>query len=130
MVHFDKLFVMTPQGDLRVLLDEGDPQQVDALERQFFASHVTEDVWFATGRPRNGTLDGQCSVRRTRPADRLSPAAVSLAGYAGSVGRWFGREPRIRFLPWEEWRSLFSEKDANITWDHIARSPNCSIRKA
>jgi nucleoside-diphosphate-sugar epimerase len=60
----------------------------------------------------------------------VSPAAVSLAGYAGSVGRWFGREPRIRFLPWEEWRSLFSEKDANITWDHIARSPNCSIRKA
>lgn len=60
----------------------------------------------------------------------VSPAAVSLAGYAGSVGRWFGREPRIRFLPWKEWRSLFSEKDANITWDHIARSPNCSIRKA
>ena len=71
MVYFDKLFVMTPQGDLRVLLDEGDPQQVDALERQFFASHVTEGVLFATGRPGNRTLDGQCTVRRTRPADRL-----------------------------------------------------------
>ena len=60
----------------------------------------------------------------------VSPAAVSLAGYAESVGRWFGREPRIRFLPWVEWRSSVSERDANITWDHIARSPNCSIRKA
>jgi sugar lactone lactonase YvrE len=50
MVYSDKLFVLTPQGDLRVLLDEGDPQRVDALERQFFANHVTEDVLFATGR--------------------------------------------------------------------------------
>ena len=50
MVYSDKLFVLTPQGDLRVLLDEGDPQQVDALERQFCANRVTEDVLFATGR--------------------------------------------------------------------------------
>jgi sugar lactone lactonase YvrE len=49
-VYSDKLFVLTPKGDLRVLLDEGDPALVDALERQFFANHVTEDVLFATGR--------------------------------------------------------------------------------
>ena len=41
--------MLTPQGDLRVLLDEGDPAKVDALERQFFEGHVTEDVLFATG---------------------------------------------------------------------------------
>jgi nucleoside-diphosphate-sugar epimerase len=60
----------------------------------------------------------------------VSPAAISLADYAEAVARWFGREARIRFLPWDEWRSLVSEKDARITWDHIARSPNCSIHKA
>jgi nucleoside-diphosphate-sugar epimerase len=60
----------------------------------------------------------------------VSPAAVSLSGYAESVAGWFGREARIRCLPWDEWRSTVSEKEANITWDHIARSPNCSIRKA
>src|SRR5215472_3952122 len=49
MVYSDKLFVLTPQGDLRVLLDEGDPRKVDALERQFLANHVTEEVLFATG---------------------------------------------------------------------------------
>ena len=49
MVYSDKLFVLTPQGDLRILLDEGDPQKVDALEKQFFNNHVTEDVLFATG---------------------------------------------------------------------------------
>ena len=60
----------------------------------------------------------------------VSPAAVSLAGYAEAVASWFGREPRIRFLPWDTWRSSVTDKDARITWDHIARSPCCSIRKA
>jgi sugar lactone lactonase YvrE len=50
LVYSDKLFVLTPQGDLKVLLDEGDPQKVDALERQFFEGRVTQDVLFATGR--------------------------------------------------------------------------------
>lgn len=59
-----------------------------------------------------------------------SPAAVSMIGYAEAVASWYGREARVRFLPWEEWRSGVSEKDANVTWDHIARSPNCSIEKA
>ncbi len=59
-----------------------------------------------------------------------SPAAVSMIGYAESVASWYGREARVRFLPWEEWRHGASEKDANVTWDHIARSPNCSIEKA
>ena len=49
MVYSDKLFVLTPQGDLRILLDEGDPEKVDRLEKQFFAGSVTEDVLFATG---------------------------------------------------------------------------------
>lgn len=60
----------------------------------------------------------------------VSPAALTLAGYAESVAGWFGRQADIRFLPWEEWRATVSAKDAEITWDHIARSPNCSIEKA
>jgi sugar lactone lactonase YvrE len=50
MVYSDKLFVLTPEGELRILLDEGDPEKVDALERQFFLNQVTEEVLFATGR--------------------------------------------------------------------------------
>jgi gluconolactonase len=49
MVYSDKLFVLTPEGDLKVLLDEGDPQKVDALEQQFFKGQVTKDVLFDTG---------------------------------------------------------------------------------
>ena len=49
MVYSDKLFVLTPEGELKILLDEGDPQKVAALEKQFFAGQVTEEVLFATG---------------------------------------------------------------------------------
>ena len=49
MVYSDKLFVLTPEGNLKILLDEGDPQRVAALEKAFFNNHVTEDVLFATG---------------------------------------------------------------------------------
>ena len=60
----------------------------------------------------------------------VSPAALSLAGYAEAVAGWFGQEARIRFLPWQEWRTTVSEAEAAKTWDHIARSPHCSIEKA
>ncbi len=49
MVYSDKLFILTPQGDLRILLDEGDPQKVNALEKQFLANRVSEEALFATG---------------------------------------------------------------------------------
>jgi nucleoside-diphosphate-sugar epimerase len=60
----------------------------------------------------------------------VSPAAVTMRGYAERTAAYFGREPNLRFLPWEEWRTHASERDARTTWDHIARSPNCSIEKA
>jgi gluconolactonase len=50
LVYSDRLFVLTPSGDLRVLLDEGDPARVRALEEAFLANAVTEEVLFATGR--------------------------------------------------------------------------------
>lgn len=60
----------------------------------------------------------------------VSPAALSLRGYAEAVAGWFGQEPRLKFLPWDEWRQTVSEEEARATWDHIAHSPNCSIAKA
>jgi sugar lactone lactonase YvrE len=50
LVYSDKLFVLTPQGDMKVLLDEGDPEKVDALEKAVAANTVNHDVLFATGR--------------------------------------------------------------------------------
>ena len=60
----------------------------------------------------------------------VSPAALSLRGYAEAMAAWFGQPANLRFVPWEEWRSTVSEEEAQATWDHIAHSPNCSIAKA
>jgi nucleoside-diphosphate-sugar epimerase len=60
----------------------------------------------------------------------VSPAALTLRGYAERLARWLGREPDLAFLPWDEWRKTVTSEDAAATWDHIAHSPNCSIEKA
>jgi nucleoside-diphosphate-sugar epimerase len=60
----------------------------------------------------------------------VSPAALTLRGYAEAVAGWFGKLPNLGFVPWEEWRPGVSEEEARGTWDHIAHSPNCSIAKA
>jgi nucleoside-diphosphate-sugar epimerase len=60
----------------------------------------------------------------------VSPAALTLRGYAEKMAAWFGREAKLNFLPWETWKKTVSKEEANATWDHIAHSPNCSIEKA
>lgn len=60
----------------------------------------------------------------------VSPAAVSLRGYAETVASWFGQPARLSFLPWDQWRTTVSAEEATATWDHIAHSPNSSIAKA
>src|SRR5215203_5194276 len=60
----------------------------------------------------------------------VSPAALTLRGYAEAVAGRFGRAASLRFVPWEEWREGVPERDAAATWDHIAHSPNCSMDKA
>jgi nucleoside-diphosphate-sugar epimerase len=60
----------------------------------------------------------------------VSPAALSLRGYAEAVAAWFGQPARLRCMPWEEWRATVSPDEASATWDHIAHSPCCSIAKA
>ena len=60
----------------------------------------------------------------------VSDQALTLRGFAEAMSQWFGVEPNLKFLPWEEWKNNVSRIDADYTWDHIAHSPNCSIEKA
>lgn len=60
----------------------------------------------------------------------VSPAALTLRGYAEAMAAWFGQEPKLMYLPWEAWQKMVSPEEALATWDHIAHSPNCSIAKA
>ena len=59
----------------------------------------------------------------------VSSGAISLRYYAEAMSRWFGQKPNLSFLPWEEWKALQSPENAQASWEHIARSPNCSIEK-
>jgi nucleoside-diphosphate-sugar epimerase len=60
----------------------------------------------------------------------VSQQALTLRGYAEAMYRWFGHEPNIDFLPYAEWAKGETKEDATATWEHIARSPNCSMEKA
>jgi len=60
----------------------------------------------------------------------VSPAPMSLRAYAEAMYAHYGKEPRLEFLPWEEWRQTVTEDEAAATWDHIAHSPHGSIEKA
>lgn len=60
----------------------------------------------------------------------VSPAALTLRGYAEAVAGWYGRQARLTYLAWERWRETVDEQDAEATWEHISYSPNASIAKA
>ena len=60
----------------------------------------------------------------------VSPGALTLRGYAEAMFAWFGHEPRLAYAPWDDWAARTEPVDAQATWEHVSRSPNCSIAKA
>ena len=49
-VYSDKVFAITPDGEFKILIDEGDPQKVKALDEAFWEKRVTNEILFQTGR--------------------------------------------------------------------------------
>lgn len=60
----------------------------------------------------------------------VSERALTLRGYAEAMARWFGQEPKLEFMPYDRWAKSQSPEEAKATWEHISRSPNCSMEKA
>jgi nucleoside-diphosphate-sugar epimerase len=60
----------------------------------------------------------------------VSLQALNLRGYAEAMYRWFGREPKLLYAPYDSWKQWQSAEDAQATWEHVARSPAHSIAKA
>jgi nucleoside-diphosphate-sugar epimerase len=60
----------------------------------------------------------------------VSPQAINLRGYAEAMYRWFGHEPKLRFMPFETWKATQDPSEAEATWEHIIRSPSHSMDKA
>jgi nucleoside-diphosphate-sugar epimerase len=60
----------------------------------------------------------------------VSGGALTLRGFAEGMAEWFGRPADLGFEPFEIWGKAQSEADRTATWEHISRSPNCSMEKA
>ena len=91
-----KIVLLIRSGEaMRVLLDEGDPVKVDALEQAFFRNQVTEDVLFATGR---GVAPWMASVTFGGPDLRT----VYIGSLKGRRIPWF-RAP-VAGLPMVHWQ--------------------------
>jgi nucleoside-diphosphate-sugar epimerase len=56
--------------------------------------------------------------------------ALTLRGYAGLVARHFGHEPRLTFVPWDEFVARVGPAYGETTLDHIGRAPLFSMEKA
>ncbi len=47
LIMSDQLFVLTPEGDCQILLDDGNPEATDALEKAFYERRVTPELMLA-----------------------------------------------------------------------------------
>ncbi len=59
----------------------------------------------------------------------VSSQALNLRGYAEAMYRWFGKEPKLSYLQFDQWKLGQDPEEAQATWEHIARSPAHSIEK-
>ncbi len=56
--------------------------------------------------------------------------ALTVRGLLAVAASWFGREPVIRSVSWEEYRAVTPSRFADQSWDHLWRSQYASPDKA
>jgi nucleoside-diphosphate-sugar epimerase len=60
----------------------------------------------------------------------VSEQAMTLRGLAGGVAGWFGREPVIDLVDWEEFERRVGAEHATASREHVARGIAASIDRA
>ncbi|HVD59379.1 MAG TPA: NAD(P)-dependent oxidoreductase, partial [Gemmatimonadaceae bacterium] len=55
---------------------------------------------------------------------------VTMRSYAEQAAQWFGRDANLAFLPWDEFKTTLTDRNAELTYDHMVHSPHASIDKA
>jgi nucleoside-diphosphate-sugar epimerase len=60
----------------------------------------------------------------------VAEQAMTLRGLADGVARWFGREPVLDFVGWEEFTRRVGPEHAEATREHTFRSITASIARA
>jgi sugar lactone lactonase YvrE len=97
MVYSDKLFAITPDGEMVILLDEGDKEKVEQLDKAFYSSSVTNEILFQTGR---GIAPWMASVT----FGGLDLKTVYIGSLRGSRIPFF--QSPVAGLPMIHWKSL------------------------
>jgi nucleoside-diphosphate-sugar epimerase len=110
------IFEKLAAGDEVTLPDEG-----MATLQHVHADDVAQAFELAVARP-DAAIGEAFHVAAREP--------VTMRDYAEAVASWSGRSADLRFLPWEEWKMTVTERDAEITLDHVRHSPHASIAKA
>lgn len=60
----------------------------------------------------------------------VSEQAMTLRGLATGVAGWFGREPVLEFVGWDEFERRVGAENAEASRDHVGRSIAASIDRA
>lgn len=60
----------------------------------------------------------------------VSPAALTLRGFAEGMAAWFGKQANLRFAPVDEWLETLPPQFSQSGLDHLRHSTNCSPAKA
>lgn len=119
---------ITPAGNLDLevwrRLATGEPLALPGLGlgvlNHVHADDVAQAFELALGRP--AAIGSSFHV--------VAEQAMTLVGLAAGVAGWFGREPVIELVEWEEFARRVGSEHASATREHVARSIAASIDRA
>ncbi|PRB43953.1 epimerase [Arthrobacter sp. MYb23] len=60
----------------------------------------------------------------------VAPTALTVRGYVSIASSWFGQEPRMKTVTWEDFRRTTTAEFADSSWAHLSRNHCMSIQKA
>jgi nucleoside-diphosphate-sugar epimerase len=60
----------------------------------------------------------------------VAEQAMTLRGLAAGAAAWFGRDPVLDFVEWDEFERRVGAEHAHVTHEHVARSIAASIDRA
>ncbi|MGR0161280.1 NAD-dependent epimerase/dehydratase family protein [Paenarthrobacter nitroguajacolicus] len=60
----------------------------------------------------------------------VAPTALTVRGYVRMASSWFGQEPRMETVSWEDFRRTTTPEFADSSWAHLSRNHCMSINKA
>lgn len=60
----------------------------------------------------------------------VAPSALSVRGYVTIASGWFGLEPRLEQVSWDEFHERAGQEHGDASWGHLHRSQVMSIDKA